>query len=124
MREDDMPVRKIKNVAVLGGGLMGSGIAQLAAQFGYNAVCREINKELADKALASVRKVLDDRLARNRISQEEYDGTLGRLRVTDSLADAVKDADLVIEAVPENIDLKQRVFQDVESLVGNDVILA
>ena len=118
-----MAVREIKNVAVIGGGLMGSGMAQLAAQSGYNVVCKEFNQALADKAYASIKKVLDDRLARNKIDKAFYDGTLSRLRMTTDLADAVKDVDIVMEAIPEDPKMKQDLFKEIESLVADDVIL-
>src|SRR3990172_1546797 len=122
-QEENMAVREIKNVAVIGGGLMGSGMAQLAAQSGYNVVCKEFNQALADKAYASIKKVLDDRLARNKIDKAFYDGTLSRLRMTTDLADAVKDVDIVMEAIPEDPKMKQDLFKEIESLVADDVIL-
>src|ERR1700704_1773076 len=97
----------IKTVGVLGCGLMGSGIAQVCAAAGYTTIVREVDQAFLDKGLARVRKFLDDGVAKGKVTAETRDATLGRLAGTTAV-DRLKDCDLVIEAIVENLQEKTR----------------
>ncbi|MGW8283002.1 MAG: 3-hydroxyacyl-CoA dehydrogenase family protein [Gemmatimonadota bacterium] len=96
----------IRKVGVVGGGLMGRGIAQVCAAAGYETVVREVNDELLDKCLSAIEKQLDRAVEKGKLAGEERDATMGRLTGTVSLED-LADCDLVIEAIVENIDAKK-----------------
>ncbi len=110
-------------VAVLGAGTMGHGIAQVTAMAGHEVTVRDVDEDVLEDGLESVRDNLAGGVERDKVTQDEMDATLERLSGTLSLEEAVADADLVIEAVPENMDLKQDIFGDVEALVGEDTII-
>ncbi|MFW9885446.1 MAG: 3-hydroxyacyl-CoA dehydrogenase family protein, partial [Candidatus Thorarchaeota archaeon] len=97
---------EIKKIAVLGAGQMGNGIAQVCAQAGYEVKMRDIDQKFIDKGMAIIKKNLERGLKKGKITQEEIDATLGRIEGVLDLKDAVKDADLVIEAIPEIVKLK------------------
>jgi len=114
---------EIKKVGVVGCGAMGSGIAQLCAQSGYQVVVSEINNELLNKGLASIDKVLARSVEKGRISQQDKDATLGRIKGTTSMKD-FSDCDLMIEAAIENLDLKKKIFAELDKICPKDAILA
>ncbi len=110
-------------IGIIGAGLMGSGIAQVAATAGYVvAVC-----DLDDAALKRARTAIEDSLARfvrkERLSRDEADAALDRIAFTTSLEDAAGGAELVVEAVFERLDLKQEVFRAVDAACGDDAVL-
>jgi 3-hydroxybutyryl-CoA dehydrogenase len=113
----------IQEIGVVGCGLMGSGIAQVCAQKGYRTVVREVNDELLRKGMDRIHSFLAEGVRRGKVSQEEMDRTLGRLRGTTALAD-LKDCDLVIEAVVERLDEKKKVFSELDRLCKPAAILA
>jgi 3-hydroxybutyryl-CoA dehydrogenase len=113
----------IQEVGVVGCGLMGSGIAQVCAQKGYRTVVREVDDELLRKGMDRIHSFLAEGVRRGKVSQEEMDRTLGRLRGTTALAD-LKDCDLVIEAVVERLDEKRKVFSELDRLCKPAAILA
>jgi 3-hydroxybutyryl-CoA dehydrogenase len=114
---------EIERVAVLGGGLMGSGIAETVAVAGFDVVVREVD----ERALASVRQRLETSLRRatdrGKIEPSAAEAVLERVVLTADV-DAVRDVDLVIEAVPEDVRLKTAVLREVAKLVGEDAIIA
>jgi len=114
---------EIKKVGVVGCGAMGTGIAQLCAQSGYQVVVSEINNELLNKGLASIDKVLARSVEKGRISQQDKDATLGRIKGTTSMKD-FSDCDLMIEAAIENLDLKKKIFAELDKICPKDAILA
>jgi len=114
---------EIKKVGVVGCGLMGSGIAQVAAQSGYQVVVSEINDELLNKGLASINSVLTRSVAKGRVSEQDKDATLSRIKGTTNMQD-FSDCDLVIEAVIENMDLKKKVFAELDKICPKHAILA
>jgi len=114
---------EIKKVGVVGCGIMGSGIAQVSAQSGYEVVISEINEELLNKGLASINSVLTRSVDKGRLSQEDKDATLARIKGTTNTKD-FSDCDLVIEAVIENMDLKKRVFAELDKVCPKHAILA
>ncbi|MHA2071148.1 MAG: 3-hydroxyacyl-CoA dehydrogenase family protein [Candidatus Thorarchaeota archaeon] len=115
---------EIKKVAVLGAGQMGNGIAQVCARAGYEVKMRDIDKKFIDKGMAIIKKNLERGLKKDRITQEEIDETLGRIEGVLDLKEAVKDADLVIEAIPEIVKLKLDTWKEVDEAAPKHTILA
>ncbi|TFG06630.1 3-hydroxybutyryl-CoA dehydrogenase, partial [Candidatus Thorarchaeota archaeon] len=114
----------VKRIAVLGAGQMGNGIAHVCAQAGYEVRMRDIDQKFIDKGLETIKKNLERGLKKERITQEEIDATLGRIEGVLDLEKAVKDADLVIEAIPEIVKLKLDTWREVEELASKDAIFA
>ncbi len=113
----------IKKVGVLGCGLMGSGIAQVCAQAGFKTVVREVDQKFIDKGFGAIEKNLSKALDKGKISQEDKDGALSRIKGTLELED-LKDCDLIIEAIIENLDLKNEIFSTLDKLCPAETILA
>ena len=99
---------EIKNITVLGSGIMGHGIAQVYAMAGYNIVLRDIEQKFLDKAMEKIKWSLDKLVSKERITLKEESEILSRIKPIVDLNDAVHDSDLVIEAVPEIMDLKKK----------------
>jgi enoyl-CoA hydratase/3-hydroxyacyl-CoA dehydrogenase len=114
----------IKNITVLGSGVMGHGIAQVSATAGYNIVLRDIKQEFLDKAMEKIRWSLDKLVTKEKISKEESDAIFSRITPIVDLNDAVKDAELVIEVVPEIMDLKKQVYAELDKVAKPEVIFA
>lgn len=114
----------MKNIAVIGAGTMGNGIAHTFAQFGYQVALIDIAQASLDKALATIEKNLDRQLAKERITADEKSQTLNNLTTYTDIASGVKGAELVIEAATENIDIKLKLFQQLDELCDSSVILA
>jgi 3-hydroxybutyryl-CoA dehydrogenase len=114
---------EIKKVGVVGCGIMGGGIAQIAAQAGYDVVVSEINDQLLQKGMSAINSVLGRSVEKGRISQEDKDAALARIKGTTTTKD-FGDCDLVIEAVVENMDLKKKVFADLDQVTPKHAILA
>lgn len=115
-----------KSVGVLGAGVMGSGIAQVTATAGYETVCYDVDAGALERGREHVtigRYGLERGVERGKLTREEADATLERLTFTASFDDAAT-TDLVIEAVPERLELKIRVFRDLDQAAGGDTILA
>ncbi len=102
---------QIRNVVVVGAGAMGHGIAQVAAAAGFFVTLNDISEESVEAGLARIRDNLDRGVARGKVSEFERDDTLAHLRGEADLAKAAADADLLIEAVPERVDLKHQIFR-------------
>ena len=115
---------KIRNVAVIGAGLMGTGIAQVAAQAGFEATVRDVSDGVLDDARAKIEKQLNRAVSKGRLEEGEAQAILGRLRFTTDLSEALMDAQYVIEAVPENLELKRRIFSEIDRLAADGAILA
>ncbi|KJY82775.1 3-hydroxybutyryl-CoA dehydrogenase [Vibrio galatheae] len=113
----------IKNVAVIGAGTMGAGIAQVAAQSGYQVVLFDLEKGKAAEAKATIAARLGKSVAKGKISQEQKETLLEAMFCSETLAD-VAEADLVIEAIVENLEIKQSLFRQLEDLCKPSVILA
>lgn len=113
----------IQTVAVIGAGTMGAGIAQVAAQAGYQAVLFDLQEGKALDAKSTIEKQLTKRVARAKMTQENLDALLQRIECSTQLQDVAK-ADLVIEAIVENLQIKQSLFQDLEKICRNDCLLA
>jgi 3-hydroxybutyryl-CoA dehydrogenase len=111
----------IKTVGVLGCGLMGSGIAQVCAAAGYKTIVREVEQGFLDTGLGRIRKFLDDGVAKGKVTAEARDKTLGNLSGTTAV-DALKDCDLIIEAIIENLEQKRQTYAALEQVVGAHTI--
>ncbi len=114
----------IKKVAVIGGGTMGNGICHVFAMNGIPVNLVEMNQELADEALATIDKNLERMVKKEKIDAEQKVQTLENIDTHTDTSDAVKDVDLVIEAVPENFELKKKVFDDIDKSAPDKTILA
>jgi enoyl-CoA hydratase/3-hydroxyacyl-CoA dehydrogenase len=114
----------VKNITVLGSGIMGHGIAQVAATAGYNIVLRDIKQEFLDKAMEKIKWSLDKLATKEKITQQEADSIYSRIKPVVDLQDAVKDAELVIEVVPEIMDLKKKVYAELDAVANKDVVFA
>jgi 3-hydroxybutyryl-CoA dehydrogenase len=110
-------------VAVLGAGTMGNGIAQVFAQHGHAVVLRDLDQAILDRARGHVEKSLAKLAEKGRIPPGEREATLGRITLATDLG-AVADVDLVVEAVVENLEVKRRIFQELDGLTGPETILA
>ena len=115
---------EVKKVAVLGAGLMGHGIAQVAAQAAkYDVSLRDVKQEFLDNGMNMIKKSLQSFLKRGKISEKEVEETLKRIHPTLDIKEAVTDADLVIEAVPENVELKKKMYREVEKFAPEDALI-
>jgi 3-hydroxybutyryl-CoA dehydrogenase len=110
-------------VALIGAGTMGSGIAQVAAQAGHNVVLYDTRREAVDKALAGLRKTLDKLVEKGKFTAEQADGIHGRIAPASDLKD-LAGSGLVIEAIIEDLGIKQKLFSELEGIVAPDAILA
>jgi 3-hydroxybutyryl-CoA dehydrogenase len=114
----------MKTIAVLGAGTMGHGIAHAAMAAGYDTVLYDVNQAAVDKGKAAIDAVIRKSVELGKLAQGDADATSSRLRVTTSVADAVKNADVVIEAAPEKIDLKLALFKEVEAAAPAHAVFA
>lgn len=114
----------LRKIAVLGAGTMGHGIAQTAAVAGCDVVLRDISDAAVEKGLAGIRKGLEKAVEKQKATRAEADAALARVRTTTDLASAVREADLVVEAVPEKLDLKRGVADEVRRHAPRGCVLA
>ena len=112
-----------KKLAVIGAGLMGSGIAQVAAQAGHDVILRDITDDVLDRARKTIAESYARFVAKDRMSPEDAEASLARIATTTDL-DAAADADIVVEAVFEQIDVKQEVFRSLDRISRQDAVLA
>ncbi len=115
---------EIKNITVLGSGIMGHGIAQVSAMAGYNVVLRDIEQKFLDNAMEKIKWSLDKLVSKEKISENERDEIFSRIKPIVDLKDAVHDSNLVIEAVPEIMDLKKKVYAELDKTADEQVIFA
>ena len=114
----------MKNISVIGAGTMGNGIAHTFAQYGYSVTLIDISQEALDKAVATITKNLDRMVAKEKISEQDKATTLSNINTGTDLAAGVSNADLVVEAATENVDLKLKIFQDMDNNAPANCILA
>ena len=119
-----MTAEKLKKVAIVGSGAMGHGIAELLAMTGHEVVMIDINDELLQKGKDKIKWSLDKFVEKKRIRREDADAALARVSTTTSYEQAAKGIDLAIEAVPENMDLKRKVFSTLDAAVPPNAIIA
>lgn len=118
-----MPIDAIKTVGVLGAGTMGNGIAHVFAKAGYKTILRDVDQKHLDRALDTIGKNLDREIKKTKITEADKPLILGRVFCTTDLNDLAA-ADIAIEAVPEQRELKERVLKDADSVLRPGVILA
>ncbi|MBE5090361.1 3-hydroxybutyryl-CoA dehydrogenase [Bacillus thuringiensis] len=113
----------VQNIVVIGAGQMGSGIAQVCAMAGYDVKVQDLKQEQLDRGMAIITKNLARQVEKGRMKEEEKEATLNRLTVTLDL-DCVKEADLIIEAAVEKIDIKKKIFANLDEIAPEHAILA
>ncbi len=114
----------LKNITVLGSGIMGHGIAQISAMSGYRVILRDIEKQFLDKAMERVKWSLQKLSEKNKITDAQVDEYYNNITPVIDLKEAVKDADLIIEAVPEDYNIKKKVYKDLDEVSNNKSIYA
>jgi len=115
---------EIKKIAVIGGGTMGNGIAHVFAMSGFTVKLAETKQEFAERAVNTITKNLTRMVTKEKITEDEKEAALLRIQTTLNLPDAVRDADLVVEAVPEIFELKKKIFQEIDEHAPEHCILA
>ena len=118
-----MKIDAIKNVTVVGGGTMGNGIVQVFASYGYKVNLVDINQEVLDKAVAGISKSLDRFVKKEKITEDQKKAALANISTSTKL-DVAKQSQLVIEAVSEVLDLKLKIFDQLETICNDDTIFA
>jgi 3-hydroxybutyryl-CoA dehydrogenase len=123
--QDNNPAsaRPIRRISVLGAGTMGHGIAQVAAASGYYVLMRDIDEAATQRGIKSIERNLAKGLERGKVTEQERDETLSRIRATTEFAE-IGESDLVIEAAPENLELKQSLLRQTEEVVTSNCIFA
>lgn len=114
----------MKNITVIGAGTMGNGIAHVFAQNNFNVNLVDISQEALDKAIATIGKNLDRMVAKERISEEDKENTLAQITTYTSIDEAITDSDLIVEAATENVDLKLKIFRELDEKAPSKTILA
>jgi len=112
----------VKNAAVLGSGTMGHGIAHVAAVSGMHVCLYDINREAAERGLAHIQANLEKGVNKGKLSSDLRDQALSRITLTTSLEEATSDVQLVVEAVPERLELKQSLFRQIDQFAPTDAI--
>ena len=115
---------EIKKICVLGAGLMGSGIAQVSAEAGFDVSMRDIEDRFVQGGLNMIKKNYERAVSKGKMTKEQSDALLSKIKGTLDMAEAVKGAQVVIEAVIENIDLKKQVYKELDQLAAKDTILS
>ncbi|MEM2142263.1 MAG: 3-hydroxyacyl-CoA dehydrogenase [Candidatus Thorarchaeota archaeon] len=115
---------EVKRIAVVGSGLMGSGIAYVSAWNGFEVVMNDVNQQALDAGMERIRNDVMGGIDKGKISLQDAERLMGRLSATVSLEEAVKNADLVVEAVFENMDVKKKIFREVDEKAPSHAILA
>lgn len=113
---------EIKNICVLGAGLMGNGIAQVCAQAGYKVTLRDIEQRFVDNGMNTIKKNLARDVGKGKKTQAEMDAVLSRITPTLDLKEAAQDADVVIEVVIEVMDVKKQLFDELEEIVSDECL--
>src|SRR5581483_3584677 len=119
-----MSISGINKITVLGSGIMGHGIAQVSAMAGYNVALRDIEQSFLDKAMEKIRWSLNKLVEKQKLSQAESDRIFARITPVVDLKQALKDADLLIEAVPEDMNLKRKVYAEIDSAAEDKTLYA
>jgi 3-hydroxybutyryl-CoA dehydrogenase len=110
-------------IGVIGAGTMGNGIAQTAASAGFDVVISDVSTEFIDRGLSNIGKSLDRFVKKETITAEQKEEILGRIKSSTELSD-LKDSSLVVEAATENFEVKKRIFEQLDRIVGDDTILS
>jgi 3-hydroxybutyryl-CoA dehydrogenase len=114
----------MKNISVIGAGTMGNGIAHTFAQFGFDVCLIDVSEDTLKAAIAKIGKNLDRMVSREKISEQDKNDTLSRIKTFTTIQEGVKDAQLIVEAATENVDLKLNIFRDIDKHAKPEAILA
>ncbi len=114
----------MKNIAVIGAGTMGNGIAHTFAQFNYNVQLIDISQNSLDSGIATISRNLDRMVSKEKISELDKNKTLANITTFTSIKEGIQNASLVIEAATENLDLKLKIFKELDEVCSGDTILA
>ena len=114
----------MKNIAVIGAGTMGNGIAHTFAQFGYKTNLIDISEKSLEKGMKTIAGNLDRMLAKEKISEKDKKNTLENINTFTQIAEGVKNVDLVVEAATENVELKLSIFKQLDEVCTGDTVLA
>ncbi len=114
---------EIRNVTVLGAGIMGSGIAQVAAQAGFSINLCDIEDRFVQKGLAEIRKILERAVSKGKMQASDAEAVMGRIKGTINLKEATSDAQIVIEAIVEVMSVKREVFKELDSICRPETLL-
>ena len=109
----------MKNITVIGAGTMGNGIAHVFAQHGFEVALADISREALDKALATISRNLDRMVRKEKIKEGEKSETLGRIHAFTDIGAACRQSDLVVEAAPERLPLKEKIFAQIDSILSD-----
>lgn len=115
---------QIKNITVIGAGTMGNGICHVFAQHGYNVSMMDVSQEAMNRAMATMAKNMDRQIAKQTMTEAEKEAALSRIALYTNMEEALKDADLVVEAATESIDLKMKIFESIDKHAPPHCILA
>ena len=114
----------MKNIAVIGAGTMGNGIAHVFAQKGFCVSLIDLSDSALEKALSTISKNLERMVAKEKITEKDKSETLANITTFSTMSEGLKNVELVVEAATENIDLKLKIFKNLDELTSSDVILA
>jgi 3-hydroxybutyryl-CoA dehydrogenase len=120
---DHDPIPQLRKIGVAGAGTMGSGIAHVAAENGFEVLLYDLEDQLLERALSGISRNMDRQVARDRLTEEQKDEALGRIETVQDLS-RFRTTDFVVEAVPETLQIKSTVFRELDSVVNPEVILA
>ena len=115
---------EIKKICVLGAGLMGAGIAQTAAQAGFDVSIRDMEDHFVENGMAAIKSNLDRAVSKGKMDKKDADTVMGRIKGTTDLKEAAGDADMVIEAIIEVMEVKKQVYKELDSICKKETILA
>src|SRR5687767_3003049 len=115
--------RPVQTIGIIGSGVMGSGIAQVAAEAGLDVRLFDIDKKLLENAIGAITKFINRSAEKGKVTQQEADDAIVRITTTMTM-DEFAPCDLVLEAAPEKIEIKQSLFRDLERITRSDAILA
>jgi len=118
-----MSVDQFRTVAVLGAGTMGNGIAHVFARAGYTVILRDVEQRFLDRGMETIGKNLDREIKKGKIAEAERPNVLGRVRAV-TIMEAIAEADFVVEAVPEKMEIKRAVLMDADAILRPEVIIA
>ena len=114
----------MKQIAVIGGGTMGNGIVHVFAQNGYAVNLIDVKQDMLDKAISTITKNMDRQIAKGTLTEDDKNAALGNIKCYTLLADGVANADLVIEAATENVEIKLNIFKQLDALTPAHCVLA
>ncbi len=114
----------IKKITIIGSGTMGHGIAQVSAMAGYNISLRDVDQKFLDSAIGKIRWSLEKLIEKQKITRLDMQKILDRVQLTTDLKEALRDSDLIIEAVPEDLVVKKKVYDEMDQLVEDKTLYA